>query len=447
MGAIDKEEIAAETILAVENGASERVALKITSEKYKISAWRIRGTLHLLVFEILRRLNTIDFLIQKSLQKGPIHKLHPLLRNLLRVGTYNLKFTDIPPAKITKLIVEKTKQLFGEPLSKFTNAVLRKIENLNLADYVTDSTDITNLSLKYYHPPWFIKYLINLIGLPETMKFLKRSLESDITYIRINTLKTDLPTVTEKLAEEGYTFEVDRDLSDVIKILTGKYPIIHSSLYKEGAVYLQDKASALVSHVLNPQKEEIIFDLCAAPGGKSMHIGQLMQNKGMILAIDRSYRRLTELSSKLRLYELYNIYIINTNAELISNFIKFKADKILIDPPCSGTGTFISRPNSKWKIKPKNIDMLTAIQWNLLTIAVPLIKSSGEIIYSTCSITLEENEQLIKRFLEEFPEFALMPANPFLGIPGFLGLSETQRLFPHLHDTEGFFIAKLKKTN
>ncbi|MFX1293636.1 MAG: RsmB/NOP family class I SAM-dependent RNA methyltransferase [Promethearchaeota archaeon] len=442
---IDKEEVVAKAISAIEKGASEREALKLMSEKYKITDPHIRATLHSLVFEILRRLNIIDLFIKEVLQKRTIDKLYPLLRNLLRFGVFNLKFTEKPPPKITKLIVEKARTLFGESISKFMNAMLRKIEKIKMTDLISNSTNTANLSLQYYHPKWFIDYLINLIGFPDTIQFLEKSLGQYVTYIIINALKTDLYSVTSELEQEGFTFLVDRDLPDVIRIKTWKYPIIRSRLFKEGLIYIQDKASALISHIVNPQKNEIIFDLCAAPGGKSMHIGQLMKNTGMVLSVDRSHRRLLELTSKLNQFALQNIYVINIDSEMIPEFIPLKADKVLIDPPCSGTGTFISRPYSKWKLQLKNIEMFIKIQWKLLKTAVNSVKESGEIIYSTCSITLEENELLIKKFLNKFPEFSLVPVKPFIGTPGFLGLSETQRLWPHRDDTEGFFVGKLSK--
>ncbi|MHA1651661.1 MAG: RsmB/NOP family class I SAM-dependent RNA methyltransferase, partial [Candidatus Helarchaeota archaeon] len=346
MGAIDKEEIVAEALTAIEKGSSEREALKQMSDKYNITNIKIRGTIHSIVFEIIRRLNVIDMLIEKTLEKGPLNKLYPMLRNLLRVGVYNLKFTNNPPLKITKLTVQKTKELFGESISRFANAVLRKVEKMELSELNTNITENELLSIQYFHPSWFIEYLIKLIGRPEAIEFLKKSLEPDSTYIRINTIKIDVPTAKEKLTQENFVFQVDTKLPDVIKITSWKYPIVHSFLFKEGFIYIQDRASALVSHVLNPQMGEIVFDFCAAPGGKTMHIGQLLQNSGKVLATDRSHRRLLELTRKLSRYNLQNIVVINTIGENISEFIRLRPDKILIDPPCSGTGTFVSRPYS-----------------------------------------------------------------------------------------------------
>jgi 16S rRNA (cytosine967-C5)-methyltransferase len=371
--------------------------------------------------------------------------LQPYLRNLLRVGVFNLKFSDNLPQKVTKTIVQKAKEAFGEGISKFTNALLRKIEEVKLSDLISDSTDIVNLSLKYFHPTWFIKYLITLLGRPGTIKFLQKSLEPDALYIRVNFLKSDIATVIEALKEDKFVIEEDSNLPDVIRILDWQYPILHSQLYKEGLIYIQDKASTLVSHVVNPQEGDCIFDICAAPGGKSLHMGQLLQNTGMVFAIDRSHRRLLELSSKLSRYEIQNIFVLNAVGDDAADYLTKKADKILIDPPCSGTGTFMSRPYSKWKFQSKDLKVLTAIQWKILSRAVKLLKKSGEIIYSTCSIMIEENETIIKKFLTTYPDFSLVPVTPFIGVPGFLGLSETQRLFPHLHNTEGFFIAKLKR--
>jgi len=445
LGAIDKEEMVAEVISVIETGNSEREALGKVSEKYNITDKRTRAVIHSIVFEIGRRLNLIDLLINETLEKGNISKLYPLLRNLIRYGVYNLKFTDKSPHKITKFVVEKTKKHFGKSISKFSNALLRKIETIDISNYISNYSGTEQLSLRYYHPKWFINYLIKLLGRTNAIEFLKKSLEPNNVYVRINSLKTDPITVSKKLEEEGYEFILDEDLSDVVKIIKWKYPIVRSRIYKEGLIYIQDKASALVSHIINPQDEQVIFDVCAAPGGKSMHVGQLLENKGRVFAIDRSSRRLLELTSKLSIHGFQNIHVLNAVGEKVTDFLRIKADKIVVDPPCSGTGTFISRPFSKWKLKQKDLDILIKIQWKLLVSVVKAIKDKGEIVYSTCSITLEENEQIIQRFLKEFPEFALTPMKPFIGVPGYLGLTETQRLFPHLHDTEGFFIAKLKK--
>lgn len=446
LGEIDRELVAAEAILEIEKGASEREAIRLISQKYKIKDWRIRGSFHSLVFEVTRRLNLIDFLISKSLQKGKITKIYPLLRNLLRVGVYIIKFTKTPPPKITKLVVKLVKEHFRVSVAKFANALLRKIELMNLNELITDSTETLNLSLKYFHPGWFIEYLKDLIGLPETIEFLKKSSIPSQLYIRINELKADLATVVEELKKEEFSFKVDNDLPDVIAILKWKYPIIHSNLYKKGLIYIQGKASALVSHVVDPQNEEIIFDLCAAPGGKSMHMGQLLQNRGRVIALDRSHRRLLELSTKLKDYSLHNIYVIQGVGEKVQKLVREKADKILVDPVCSGTGTLISRPYSKWKLRQKDLQIFNATQWKLLVSAVKLLKEAGEIIYSTCSLTVEENEKIVEKFLHVFSDsFTLVPATPLIGTSGFLGLSKTQRLWPHLHNTEGFFISKLKR--
>ncbi len=445
MGAADKEELVAEVILAIEEGSPEREALNKVTEKYKITDKRIRGTIHSIVFEIGRRLNLIDLIISDTLEKGSIADLYPFLRNLIRYGVYNLKFTENPPHRITKFTVQKAKKRFGKSIARFTNAILRKVELIELSDYFSDSTETKQLAVQYFHPEWFIEYLTELLGKENTIGFLKRSLEPHPVYIRINTLKTDATFISKRLKEEGYEFDLDPDLSDVVKITQWTVPIVRSKVYEEGLVYIQDKASALVSHVINPQEGEVFFDICAAPGGKSMHISQLLKNTGQVFAIDRSSRRLTELTTKLSNHSLHNVHVLNALGDESAQLLRVEADKVLVDPPCSGTGTFISRPFSKWKLKRSDFKLLAKIQWNLLKSAVKVVKSSGEIIYSTCSVTVEENEEIIKKFLDTFPEFTLVPMKPFIGEPGYLGLTEAQRLFSHLHDTEGFFISKLKK--
>ncbi|TFG05379.1 MAG: hypothetical protein EU536_02080 [Promethearchaeota archaeon] len=445
LGAIERELVAAEALSTIETGSSERETLKLLSDKYKISDPRIRGTIHSIVFETIHHLNAIDFLINRALQKGNLDKLQPRLRNLLRVGVYNLKFTQNSPQKTTKILVNLVKRQFGESIAKFVNAIMRKVEYFELKELIAALSEYKKLALLYNHPVWFVKYLINLIGRSDAISVMETTLEENFIYIRINPLTSDLETVMTKLSEEKYEFITDDALPDIIRLTQWKIPIVHSSLYENGAVYLQDKASALVSHVLNPQEGETILDICAAPGGKSMHIGQKMHNTGMVISVDRSSRRLTELSTKLTPYNLLNVFILNAIGEESSTFLRVKADKILIDPPCSGTGTFISRPYAKWKINPKIIRRMADIQWTLLESAVSILKPQGKIVYSTCSVTIEENEELIKRFLRKHIDFSLVPSDPMIGSPGLLGLHDAQRLWPHLHNTEGFFIATLER--
>ena len=218
MGAIDKELATAEVLVAIETGSSERDALKKLSVKHKITDWHIRGTIHSIVFEILRRLNVVDLIIKKSLKKGTIDKLYPLLRNLLRVGVYQIKFAEESPPKITNTIVELAKAYFGISVSNFTNALLRKVERLEVSSFLSDSIDAASLSLQYYHQTWFIEYLIKLIGISDTIAFLKRSGEGNGFYVRINLLKTDRSYIIEQLEHDKYVFSLDQDLNDVILI-------------------------------------------------------------------------------------------------------------------------------------------------------------------------------------------------------------------------------------
>ncbi|NVM01702.1 MAG: RsmB/NOP family class I SAM-dependent RNA methyltransferase, partial [Candidatus Helarchaeota archaeon] len=222
-----------------------------------------------------------------------------------------------------------------------------------------------------------------------------------------------------------------------------KKPVTRIKSYKKGLYYIQTKSSAVVTHVLDPQPNELILDICAAPGGKSTHIAQLMKNTGKILALDLSFRRIKEIKLKLKLLNIKNIELIQTDSLKIP--IRIKADRVLVDPPCTGTGAYGSRPLARWKINIKKLKNFTNLQWKLLVSGASQVKKDGILVYSTCSILIEENEAIVKRFLKKYTNFKILPALPHIGIKGYLDCENCKRLFPHLHESEGFFIAKFQK--
>ncbi len=424
---------------------SERQGVKDIIKKYKISNWKIRGAIHALTFEIVRKRNKIDEIIKYALnERCSFQEIEMPLKNMIRVGVYQIKIQEKIPAKITNEIVNIVKHKFNLQKSKFVNALLKKIENISLEDVEQHlpSKD-EQLSFKYSHPVWYIKYLRDLMDEDSVIAFLKENNKVPPLYLRANTLKVPLDKIIDILKDKGVEIERDADFSEIIKVIKTDKPVTRIKSYKKGLFYIQTKASAVVVHSLNPQPDELIFDTCAAPGGKTTHIAQLMKNKGRIIAFELNLRRLKELKSKLSTLNIKNVDVIHADSKKLP--IRSQADRVLVDPPCTGSGAYSSRPLSRWKIGKKSLRNFPKLQLNLLSAGAEHVKSGGILVYSTCSILIEEDEDIVKEFLKKHVNFKIIPASSKIGIKGYKNCEECVRLFPHLHETEGFFIAKFKK--
>ncbi len=443
---IDREEIAVEALTLIElKGLSARTAMNKVTQEMGIIDWKERGAAHALVFEVLRRKNTLDRILNLVLKEGSTRLMHPYLRNLLRLAIYQMKFGKVGGPLVTNEAVKITKEKFGVKTAKFVNAILRQVEKFSTKKIYEHLNDIEALSIKYFYPTWLVNYLIKLVGRNMAIKIMKKTNTVPPIYIRINTLKCDKKRAIKMLRKEGVKVEEDKDLPEIVKVVSYEKPVTRTKAFQEGYIYIQTKSSALVTHVLNPLPGDFIIDLCAAPGGKTTHMAQLMKNQGKILAIDLNIRRMEEMKEKFKKLEAKITHPLVADSRILHKITMHKADKVLVDAPCSSTGAIWSKPEIKWKIKPRDIKRVTQIQWELLTAAAKLVKENGILVYSTCSITLEENEVLIEKFLKLYPEFKLVPAEPFIGLEAYRGLKDAQRLFPYPNETEGFFIAKMKR--
>jgi 16S rRNA (cytosine967-C5)-methyltransferase len=225
--------------------------------------------------------------------------------------------------------------------------------------------------------------------------------------------------------------------------LTG---LTNTAPYREGVFILQDKASILVCEVTAPKPSDTVLDICAAPGAKTSHLAGIMGNHGRIISIDSDARRLASWRRLIDRMGVTNAKSMLVDATSDYDLSTGKVDLVILDPPCSGTGTFNNIPSGKWRVTHRLIEEKAGIQKVLIEKAASHLKKGGFLVYSTCSVTVEENEEVIKGFLEGHPEFRLVEPKPKLGTQGLLGLREAQRLYPSVHMCEGFFIAKLEKS-
>jgi 16S rRNA (cytosine967-C5)-methyltransferase len=188
-----------------------------------------------------------------------------------------------------------------------------------------------------------------------------------------------------------------------------------------------------------------VFDVCAAPGAKTTYLAQLMQNKGEIVSLDYSRRRMTTWKNEIDKtgVEIAEPMIADARVPLP---LVAKADLMILDPPCTSTGTFGKMPSAKWRLAPSSVEKMAEIQRQMLDNCSEYVKPGGTLVYSTCSITVEENELLVERFMKWHPEFLLTEVTPRMGLPGLRGLDKCRRLYPHVHRCNGFFIAKMLKS-
>ncbi|MHA1722987.1 MAG: 16S rRNA (cytosine(967)-C(5))-methyltransferase RsmB [Candidatus Baldrarchaeia archaeon] len=408
--------------------------------------WRIRSAVTAHVLGILRNYRLIDQAINLTLKKGSVHMFKPELRNILRVAVYDIHIRRMVPARtVTMVAVNLAKKILDNNAARLVNALLRQIEGFKIEKVLEREDKAEVLALKYSHPTWFVRYIMELLGEEETIKLLGANNSPAPVWIRVNTIKIDRDRLIKILEKEGTKVTLDTDLPEVLKVVESKKPPVRLSSFSKGLFYIQDKASVLAGHVLNPKPGELIVDVCAAPGGKTSHIAQLMENEGKIIAVDVSRLRMKALKNNMKRLGVKIVETKVMDARDIPKKLKIEADRVIVDPTCSSTGNFRSRPEVRLWVKKKDVKRFAKLQWEILRAAAEIVKENGVLVYSTCSMTLEENEYIIKKFIENTSSFKIVRAEPFIGRPGFNNLMDAQRLFPYLHNTEGFFIAKLVK--
>lgn len=424
---------------------SERLALARTVKQLGIRDSDAVRLAHMLVCETVRRKNFIDKFINQTIKPNTIDEYDLGTQAFLRLYIYQTRMaknwgkSDIAEAEnVAKL---------GRSILGWKN--LQKIE-LILGTLLTGkpiavlagTSDEERIGLLTFHPTWFVKYCFSLFGRSETITMLEADQQTPPTYIRLNTLKGDESKILEKLETEDVKVEKVELLKYAYKVVGTKIPLTRTPSFREGLFYIQDKASCFAAEAANPQSGMAVLDVCAAPGAKTTYLAQLMQNKGIIYSLDYSRRRMSTWKTEITHMgvEIAESTIADTRKRLP---LAVEADIVVLDPPCTSTGTFAKLPSSKWRLTRHSIDRMAEIQWQMLNNCAESVKPEGTLIYSTCSITAEENEMLIERFLKWHSEFSLKEITPKIGLSGLRGLDKCRRLYPNIHQCNGFFIAKL----
>jgi 16S rRNA (cytosine967-C5)-methyltransferase len=435
--------LAIETLSWIElQRLGERLALAKTVRQLGIDDSKVLGLAHKLVFETLRRQNLIDAVINSVLAPQSLSDFKMGTKAFLRLFTYETKLKESDFQKAS-LIARTGRSVLGWRELNEVEEALGKILSVEVKDTIhRASDDDEKVALQTYNPTWFVRYCFHMLGRSEALKFLDSTSKATPTYLRLNTLKDSEESILKQLEDEGANVEKVPKLKHAFRLLRSKTPLARTQSFREGLFYVQDKASCLAAEVASPNRGMIALDVCAAPGAKTTYIAQLMKNKGSIYAIDYSRRRMNVWKHEV---ERMGVEITTPIvADVCSPLpLKLEADLVVLDPPCTSTGVFGKAPSAKWRLTKRSVAHMAEVQWQMLNNCAEYVKQGGFLVYSTCSITLEENEMLIEKFLKWHPNFALTETVPKIGLDGFRGLSQCQRLFPHLHQCNGFFVAKM----
>ncbi len=296
-------------------------------------------------------------------------------------------------------------------------------------------------------PEWFWDKLVVQYGEEEALAIARSFHQQASLDLRVNIIKASREDVIAKFQSEKTEIKptpyAPYGLRMPQKMTISKHPF-----FIDGKIEVQDEGSQLLAQLVAPRRGEMIADFCAGAGGKSLAIGALMRNSGRIYAFDVSEKRLQNLGIRLKRSGLSNLHsqVISSEADPKLKRLFGKFDRVLVDAPCSGLGTLRRNPDLKWRQQPKDVEELTVKQTNILARASKLVKAGGRLIYATCSLLRDENEQIAEVFLQSNPEFRLVPANSILAQQEIdLDTGEYLKLLPHLHQTDGFFAAVFER--
>jgi 16S rRNA (cytosine967-C5)-methyltransferase len=432
---------ALEAVILIDQGAQTDDATKTVLEGKMFRPIDIRFLLQLVNGTVKMR-RRLDYEIKFHLAK-PSVELSLRLRNILRLGFYQLLFTNrVPPPAAVSEAVNLAHRYADRSQAGLVNAVmrsqLRSPEKVNFG--FKDDDPMKYLSVFYSYPDYFVAYCLKEFGYPRAERLLNDlNQPPHITY-RVNSLKTKPDEVAHILHENKVDFSYGKFLPEFIHI-EGRGLPLENELVRTGKVFIQDESAGLPVRLLNPKPGANVIDLTAAPGGKATYMAIRMRNKGRVTAVDKSHQRLEILLENAKRLGLKII------APVACDMVEFKGgpfDRVLLDPPCSGWGTAGRNADLRWAKLPKDIENLAKMQSKMIDRAARLVKPGGILVYSTCTIMRSENDQIVEEFLLRNPEFEIDPASQFFGdeLVNERGFVKT---YPECDRLDGSFCARLKR--
>lgn len=374
---------------------------------------------------------------------GNFTKAEVTVKNALRAALYQIMFLDkIPQHAAVNEAVEFVKRIRGDKAANLVNAVLRNIirniDGIHYPDVTIDAAQY--LAIMYSHPLWAVRRWISRFGYAETEKLLQANNERPNLSLRINTAKIAVEKFLDLLNSQNVVYERSKYLPHFIRT-SNLSNLSQTELFRQGYFSVQDESAGIACQLLAAQPGDRVIDLCAAPGGKTNFVGEMLHGNGEIIAVDKYATRLNLVKASCERLGITGVKIVEADG---TEFSAEPADKVLLDTPCSGLGVLSKKPDVKLKRESEDIRDLVALQQRLIENAARLVKDGGVLVYSTCTTEPEENFGIVRWFLEHHPEFGVDSAAQFVdaSLVGPDGYVET---YPHRHGMDGSFSIRMMR--
>lgn len=374
---------------------------------------------------------------------GEFAKCLALTKNAMRIALYQMLFlSKIPPPAAINESVEMVKRLKGDRHAGIVNGVLRNVlRNIQNIRYpVKEENVVLYHSIVYSHPQWMVRRYLERYGEADMELLLAANNHRPMLTLRVNTLKTTAAEVEQILTDHEIKYEVS-PINPGSILITSLRDIRALPLFTEGMVTVQDASASLVVQLASPTPGMLVYDLCAAPGGKAVYSAELMQNTGRIVALEIYESKLRFIEDNARRSGITIIEPVHGDARAFSP--QDLADLVMVDAPCTGLGTLSKKPDIKWRRSLEDVRHMGVAQRQILDHAATLVKPGGTLVYSTCTIEPEENEDVVSAFLATNPMFELEPAERF--VPTGVVSDGYLRTFPHIHKSDGAFAARMRR--
>lgn len=436
-------EIAFHSLLNIckEDGYSN-IEVSKTIQKYTLTD-RDRRFYTELVYGTLRHLNYLDWIVS-HISTRKLNKLDPVCLAIVRMGLYQIfGLTKIPESAACNESVKLARKYGNGGMAKFVNAMLRNSirRRREFVPPTMEEDAVAHISLTYHQQEWLVRKWINDYGQDETEALCKYFDTIPDLCIRTNTSKISRDELAQRLESQGITVEKAKYSPEGL-YLKGIPSISNLDILDSGLAIIQDEPSQLVAHVLDPQPHDMIFDLCAAPGGKTTHIASLGGPTCVVYGGDIYDHKLRLIEDNARRLGLHNVRTILQNACTIGAAYENRADRVLVDAPCSGLGVLRHKIDLRWRKTMADLKILPALQRRLLENAAQCVKPGGVLVYSTCTLNDDENIHIVEDFLRSHPEFHAEQAGDYCGIKN---ESPFIQLLPQRDHMDGFFISRMRK--
>ena len=414
-------ELALDMLLAIDrDGQYSHLVLRDVLDKYQYLSKQERAFLTRLTEGTVERMLTLDYVIDQF-SKTKVKKMKPLIRELMRLSVYQIMYMDgVPDSAVCNEAVKLARKRGFSGLSGFVNGVLRSVAR--------GWKDVTfqNESVRYSVPEWIIDGWNADYGRDVTEKMLEAFMQPAKITVRTNTQKGTPEELKDRLSQEGVTVEAIEGISYAFA-LSGFDYLAGLGSFQDGWFYVQDISSMTVAHAADPKKGDYIIDVCAAPGGKSSHLAELLDGSGMVEARDLTEYKVGLIEENILRHDLHNMKAVQQDATLFDEASVEKADILICDLPCSGLGVIGRKSDIRYKMTAEKAHDLAVLQQEMLDTVWKYVKRGGKLIYSTCTIHKEENEDNVAAFLQKHPQFTLV---------------EQRQIFP-MEGSDGFFVAKM----